>query len=773
MAQASLSHFSSFLLILLLFALSLGQQTTAGQGLSIKEATIDDLQLAFKHNQLTSRQLVQFYLREISRLNPFLKGVIEVNPDALYLADKADYERKTKAPSVSLSKLHHSHSGQGLSIKEATIDDLQLAFKHNQLTSRQLVQFYLREISRLNPFLKGVIEVNPDALYLADKADYERKTKAPSVSLSKLHGIPILVKDNIATKDKLNTTAGSYALLGSVVPRDAGVVTKLRKAGAIILGKASLSEWSYWRSSDAPSGWSGRGGQGVNPYNFKATPSGSSSGSAISAAANLAAVTLGTETDGSILSPSSWNSVVGIKPTIGLTNRAGVVPISPRQDTVGPIARTVSDAAYVLDVIAGIDSNDLATIEASRYIPKGGYAQFLRPDGLRGKRIGIVRALFNFGGDASLTQTFEQHFNTLRKRGAVLVDNLEIAHFDEIYNASSESIALSAEFKIYLNTYLKNLVASPVRSLADVIAFNNKNSKLEKLKEYGQGRLLEAEATNGIGNAEKAALVNLAKLSKNGFEKLVTKERLDAVVAPSAAVSRLLAIAGSPGSFGSQTFSVHGLYIREATISDLQQAFKQNQLTSRKLVEFYLQEIRRLNPVLNAVIEVNPDALYQADKADYQRKAKGPVVPCDAGVVSKLRSVGAIILGKGSLSEWAQFSSLTAPAGWSARGGQGKNPYVLSATPCGSSSGPAISAAANLVAVSLGTETDVAILCPASFNSVASIKPTVGLTSRAGVIPCLDIAMAKACWYFVEGELEFGVLPVVGKLGVLSAAVRI
>ncbi|XP_021810448.1 putative amidase ARB_02965 [Prunus avium] len=390
MAQASLSHFSSFFLILLLFALSLGQQTTAGHGLSIKEATIDDIQLAFKHKQLTSRQLVQFYLGEISRLNPFLKGVIEVNPDALYLADKADYERKTKAPSVSLSKLH---------------------------------------------------------------------------------GIPILVKDNIATKDKLNNTAGSYALLGSVVPRDAGVVTKLRKAGAIILGKASLSEWVYGRSNHTPPGWSGRGGQGV----FS------------------------------------------------------------------------TDAAYVLDVIAGIDSNDLATSEASRYIPKGGYAQFLRPDGLRGKRIGIVTALFNFVGDASQTQTFEQHFNTLRKRGAVLVDNLEIAHFDEIYNASSEIIALSAEFKIYLNTYLKNLVASPVRSLADVIAFNNKNSKLEKVKEYGQGLLLEAGATNGIGNAEKAALVNLAKLSKNGFEKLVTKKRLDAVVAPSEAVSTLLAIAGSPG----------------------------------------------------------------------------------------------------------------------------------------------------------------------------------------------------------------------------------
>ncbi|KAM1453837.1 hypothetical protein FF1_003442 [Malus domestica] len=439
-------------------------------------------------------------------------------------------------------------AGRKFSIREATIDDLQFAFKHNLLTSRQLVQFYLGEIKRLNPFLRAVIEVNPDALYLADKADYERKTKAPSASHSKLHGIPILVKDNIATKDKLNTTAGSYALLGSVVPRDAGVVTKLRNVGAIILGKASLSEWSHWRSNGAPSGWSARGGQGVNPYNSLATPCGSSSGSAISAAANLATVTLGTETDGSILCPSSYNSVVGIKPTNGLTSRAGVVPISLRQDTVGPICRTVSDAAYVLDVIAGIDQNDVATTKASRYIPKGGYAQFLRRDGLRGKRIGIVRALFNISGQTSSTPIYEKHFNTLRKGGAVLVDNLKIPHFDEIYSdGSSETTALSAEFKIYINTYLKELVASPVRSLADLIAFNNKNAKLEKVKEYGQGLFLEAEATNGIGSAEKAALLNLARFAKDDYVNLVTKNKLDAVVAPLAQVSPLLAISGSPG----------------------------------------------------------------------------------------------------------------------------------------------------------------------------------------------------------------------------------
>uniref|UniRef100_A0A2N9IKH7 Amidase domain-containing protein n=1 Tax=Fagus sylvatica TaxID=28930 RepID=A0A2N9IKH7_FAGSY len=338
--------------------------------------------------------------------------------------------------------------------------------------------------------------------------------RAPG-SLSALHGIPILLKDNIATKDKLNTTAGSYALLGSVVPRDAGVVTKLRKAGAIILGKASLSEWSYWRSNAAPSGWNARGGQGKNPYTL-GYPGGSSSGSAISVAANMAAVSIGTETDGSILSPSSKNLVVGIKPTVGLTSRAGVIPISQRQDSVGPICRTVADAVYVLDAIAGIDHNDNATIQTSRYIPKGGYAQFLNSDGLRGKRLGIVRAFYNFGNDTIISRTVEQHLKTLRQRGAILVDNLEIANIMEVYSSSSEDTALSAEFKKYINAYLKELVSSPVRSLTDLIAFNKKNSKLERLDTYGQDLFITAEATNGFGNAEKAALKNLAKLTREG-----------------------------------------------------------------------------------------------------------------------------------------------------------------------------------------------------------------------------------------------------------------
>ncbi|KAH9657397.1 putative amidase [Citrus sinensis] len=433
-------------------------------------------------------------------------------------------------------------------IREATIKDLQLAFKQNKLTSRQLVEFYLGEIHRLNPLLHGVIEVNPDALSQADKADYERKVKAAG-SLRGLHGIPILLKDNIATKDKMNTTAGSYALLRSVVPRDAGVVVKLRKAGAIILGKASLSEWSNFRSSKAPSGFSGRGGQGKNPYVLSADPCGSSSGSAISVAANLAAVSLGTETDGSILCPSSSNSVVGLKPTLGLTSRAGVIPITPRQDSVGPICRTVADAAYVLDAIAGFDHYDPATRAASEYIPRGGYKQFLRPHGLKGKRLGIVRnPFFNFDEGSPLAQVFDHHLHTLRQEGALVIDHLEIGNINSLNSiANDETTAMLAEFKLAINAYLKELVTSPVRSLAEVIAFNNKFSDLEKIKAYGQDFFLLAEATNGIGKKEKAAILNLEKFTRDGFEKLMTRNKLDALVTPGYAVSTLLAVGGFPG----------------------------------------------------------------------------------------------------------------------------------------------------------------------------------------------------------------------------------
>nr|POF07953.1 putative amidase [Quercus suber] len=289
-----------------------------------------------------------------------------------------------------------------------------------------------------------------------------------------------------------------------------------------------------------------------NPYVLSADPCGSSSGSAISVAANLVAVSLESETDGSITCPSSSNSVVGVKPTIGLTSRAGVIPISTRQDTIG----TVSDAVYVLDEIVGQDYNDKATIEASKYIPHCGYKQFLKVNGLKAKRLGIARKPFyNFGNDTFLKKIFAQHLDRLqarkfpclmyypnlvhnfsqnfRQEGAILVDNLEIANIHAILNVgTSERTALMIEFKQALNKYLKELVASPVRTLADVIAFNKKFSDLEKIKEYGQNLFLEAQATNGSSDKEKAALQDMARLTRDGFLKLMIEYNLDALVTP-------------------------------------------------------------------------------------------------------------------------------------------------------------------------------------------------------------------------------------------------
>ncbi|KAI4318686.1 hypothetical protein MLD38_032360 [Melastoma candidum] len=440
---------------------------------------------------------------------------------------------------------------QAFSIREATVAELQRAFRSNQLTSRQLTEFYIGEIRRLNPVLHGVIEVNPEALHQADAADRDRKAGVHGRSWSGLHGIPILLKDNIGTKDALNTTAGSFALLGSKVSRDAGVVVRLRRAGAIILGKASMTEWASFRSLTQPNGWSARGGQGKNPYVLSADPCGSSSGPAISVAANLVAVSLGTETDGSILCPSSANSVVGIKPTVGLTSRAGVIPVTPRQDTIGPITRTVADAVCVLEAIAGYDYIDAgATQAASKYIPKGGYLQFLKADGLRGKRIGIVRdPFFNFTGQPDEARAFQSHFRTLRDGGAILVDNLKIDNLDVILNftVSGEALASLAEFKIALNSYLESLVTSPVRSLADVIAFNNNNAQLELTNTIDQSIFLLSEATNGIGSTENSAIQNMAQLTHDGFLKLISQHRLDAVMAPGSAIAPVLAIGGFPG----------------------------------------------------------------------------------------------------------------------------------------------------------------------------------------------------------------------------------
>ncbi|KAF8680826.1 hypothetical protein HU200_045523 [Digitaria exilis] len=439
-------------------------------------------------------------------------------------------------------------SGHGFQIEEATIDAIHSGFKNGSLTSTALVQFYLDRIARLNPVLHAVIEVNPDALRQAKRADAERCSC--SHCCSGLHGIPVLLKDNIATRDRLNTTAGSFALLGSVVRRDAGVVRRLRRAGAIILGKANMEEWANFRNLEGLHAWSARGGQGRNPYVLSADPCGSSTGSAIAAAANMAAVTIGTETDGSILCPASLNSVVGIKPTLGLTSRAGVIPISPRQDTVGPICRTMSDAVRVLDAIVGYDSHDaLATKKASRYIPEGGYMQFLRPDGLKGKRIGIPNGFFNNPNGTVQNLVFRQHLDMMRKHGAILIENINIANLSVILDVlnNGEQIALPAEFKLSLDAYLSDLSYSPVRSLADIIAFNNAHPIEERLKEFGQLIFLVAETTTGIGGPERTAILELKKLSAYGLEKLMKDQKLDAIVTPNDSASSVLAIGGMPG----------------------------------------------------------------------------------------------------------------------------------------------------------------------------------------------------------------------------------
>lgn len=446
-------------------------------------------------------------------------------------------------------------------VQETTIKAIHEAFSQKKLTCRQLVDYYLDRIETLNPILRAVVEANPDARSLANRADEERENGGV---LGALHGIPVLVKDTIATKDKLSTTAGSYALVGSVVARDATVVERLRKAGVVILGKASLSEWYKIRSIDhLPNGWCARAGQGLNPYVESADTGGSSSGSAISVAANLSAISIGTDTHSSIISPSDHNSVVGLRPTVGLVSRAGVIPISSRQDTVGPICRTVADCVSVLDVIVGEDTRDQeATSTGSMFIPKGGYQQFLNADGLSGKRLGIVRHPFVTSLHcSSVAQSFEHHLQILRERGAILVDNLEISQINQILNPhhSGEIKAMLSDFKHAIYDYLKDLESSPVKSLTDIIAFNDKNPQLEKTTEYGQDGLIEAENMNGNEEEIREIVENLEKLCKEGFEKMMKENELDAMASPGIKAIPVMAIGGYPGITVPAGYDEHGI----------------------------------------------------------------------------------------------------------------------------------------------------------------------------------------------------------------------
>lgn len=414
-------------------------------------------------------------------------------------------------------------------LEEITIAELQADMKSGKLTARSITETYLGridEIDKRGPAVNAIIELNPDALAIADALDKERREKGPR---GPLHGIPVLVKDNIDTADRMMTTAGSLALSGSIARRDAFIVRRLREAGAVILGKTNLSEWANFRSSHSTSGWSGRGGQTVNPYVLDRNPCGSSSGSGTAASANLCAVAVGTETDGSVTCPSSVNGLVGIKPTIGLLSRSGIIPISHSQDTAGPMARTVADAAILLGVLAGIDADDAVT-SGSRGQAQTDYTKFLDPNGLRGARIGVARKFFGFS--EKVDKLMGVALDTMKRLGAEIIDPAEITTFGKF--GDSENEVLLYEFKAGLNAYLERLgTHAPVRTLKDIIDFNEKNAAKE-MPYFGQDVMIKAQAKGPLTAPAylKAVKKNHDLARTHGIDAVMSKHKLDALVAP-------------------------------------------------------------------------------------------------------------------------------------------------------------------------------------------------------------------------------------------------
>jgi amidase len=417
----------------------------------------------------------------------------------------------------------------GFEFDETTVELLQKDLAAGKVTSHSLAESYISRIDaidRRGPALKAVIELNPEALSIADQLDAERRSKGPR---GPIHGIPVLIKDNIATADKMQTTAGSLALVGSIAPRDSAVAARLRQAGALILGKTNLSEWANFRSTHSTSGWSGRGGLTKNPYALDRNPSGSSSGSGVAVAANLCAIAVGSETDGSIVSPACSCGIVGIKPTVGLIARTGIVPISHTQDTAGPMARTVADAVALLGILAGLDPADPATTAAKGHI-ESDYTRFLDPTGLKGARIGVVRKYAGF--DRGVDRLFEEALVVLKHAGAEVIDPAEIptiGKFDDVENQ-----VLQYEFKADLNIYLSGLgPSSLVHSLKDVIDFNDSHHDQE-LPYFGQEIMLQSDTRGPLNSPDYLkALDECQRMSRReGIDAVMDKLKLDALIAP-------------------------------------------------------------------------------------------------------------------------------------------------------------------------------------------------------------------------------------------------
>jgi len=453
-------------------------------------------------------------------------------------SESSESNRQTQTPAFALDEL--------------TIDDLQKRMRDGTETARSLAQQYLTRIDAIDqrgPAINSVLELNPDALSIAAELDTERKSgkvRGP------LHGIPVLIKDNIDTADRMHTTAGSLAIAENIAARDSFVAERLRVAGAVILGKTNLSEWANFRSGHSSSGWSGRGGQTRNPYALDRTPSGSSSGSGSATAANCCVVAIGTETDGSVTSPAAAAALVGIKPTVGLISRAGIIPIAHSQDTAGPMTRTVRDAAILLGALTGVDPRDPAT-RASTGHSLTDYTAALDANGLRGARIGVARKRYT-GYHSETDKLLDAAIDLMKQHGAVIVDPADIATVGQ--TDESEFVVLMYEFKADLNAYLGQLKPNvTVRSLADVIAFNTKNADRE-LRYFGQEIMISSQKKGPL--TEKKYLDALAKnhraMGQQGIDATMAKFKLDAIVAPTQGPAALIDLVnGDPNGGGSFT----------------------------------------------------------------------------------------------------------------------------------------------------------------------------------------------------------------------------
>ena len=429
------------------------------------------------------------------------------------------------AEPVSLSRT----TSRPFELEELSISNLSEGLKSGRFTARSITEMYLtriNEVDKSGPAVNSVIEINPDALAIADALDKERKEKGPH---GPLHGVPILIKDNIDTGDKMKTSAGSLALAESIASRDSFVAQRLRQAGAVILGKTNLSEWANIRSNHSTSGWSGRGGQTRNPYVLDRNPCGSSSGSGAAVAANLCAAAIGTETDGSIVCPSSANGLVGIKPTVGLVSRSGIIPISHSQDGAGPMTRSVEDAAILLSALTGVDPRDSYT-KQSQGKTHPDYSKFLDANGLKGARIGVARKFFGFSD--RVDKLMAEAIDAIKRAGAEIIDPADIpthGKFDD-----SEGEVLLFELKTDLNEYLKGLGPNaPVHSLKEVIEFNERNRDKE-MPYFGQDQFIKAEAKGPLtSKAYLAALAKNHRMSRTqGIDAIMNKHRLDAILGP-------------------------------------------------------------------------------------------------------------------------------------------------------------------------------------------------------------------------------------------------